>query len=222
MTYSIFLVEDEQNLNDLLTKYLEKEGYSVTAFTDGESARAAIENTPHLWVLDIMVPGVDGYQLIKEIKAASPDTPVIFISARDTDIDRVLGLELGSDDYISKPFLPRELVIRVQKLLTRLYESAPAKNTMTLPPYTIDESIRSVSLDGQNLNLTSKEFDLLLLFLHNKGQAFSREQMIEHIWGSDYFGTDRVVDDLVRRLRKKMPDLKIETIYGYGYRMLTA
>ncbi|MGP1908786.1 response regulator transcription factor [Metabacillus sp. JX24] len=222
MTYSIFLVEDEQNLNDLLTKYLEKEGYSVTAFTDGESARAAIEKTPHLWVLDIMVPGVDGYQLIKEIKAASPDTPVIFISARDTDIDRVLGLELGSDDYISKPFLPRELVIRVQKLLTRLYESAPAKNTVTLPPYTIDESIRSVSLDGQNLNLTSKEFDLLLLFLHNKGQAFSREQMIEHIWGSDYFGTDRVVDDLVRRLRKKMPDLKIETIYGYGYRMLTA
>ncbi|KEZ48599.1 response regulator transcription factor [Metabacillus indicus] len=222
MTYSIFLVEDEQNLNDLLTKYLEKEGYSVTAFTDGESARAAIDRTPHLWVLDIMVPGVDGYQLIKEIKAASPDTPVIFISARDTDIDRVLGLELGSDDYISKPFLPRELVIRVQKLLTRLYESAPAKNTVTLPPYTIDESIRSVSLDGQNLNLTSKEFDLLLLFLHNKGQAFSREQMIEHIWGSDYFGTDRVVDDLVRRLRKKMPDLKIETIYGYGYRMLTA
>lgn len=222
MTYSIFLVEDEQNLNDLLTKYLEKEGYSVTAFTDGESARAAIDRTPHLWVLDIMVPGVDGYQLIKEIKAASPDTPVIFISARDTDIDRVLGLELGSDDYISKPFLPRELVIRVQKLLTRLYESAPAKNTVTLPPYTIDESIRSVSLDGKNLNLTSKEFDLLLLFLHNKGQAFSREQMIEHIWGSDYFGTDRVVDDLVRRLRKKMPDLKIETIYGYGYRMLTA
>ncbi|MGX1192085.1 response regulator transcription factor [Metabacillus sp. SLBN-84] len=222
MTYSIFLVEDEQNLNDLLTKYLEKEGYSVTAFTDGESARAAIEKTPHLWVLDIMVPGVDGYQLIKEIKAASPDTPVIFISARDTDIDRVLGLELGSDDYISKPFLPRELVIRVQKLLTRLYESAPAKNTVTLPPYTIDESIRSVSLDRKNLNLTSKEFDLLLLFLHNKGQAFSREQMIEHIWGSDYFGTDRVVDDLVRRLRKKMPDLKIETIYGYGYRMLTA
>lgn len=222
MTYSIFLVEDEQNLNDLLTKYLEKEGYSVTAFTDGESARAAIGRTPHLWVLDIMVPGVDGYQLIKEIKAASPDTPVIFISARDTDIDRVLGLELGSDDYISKPFLPRELVIRVQKLLTRLYESAPVKNTVTLPPYTIDESIRSVSLDGKNLNLTSKEFDLLLLFLHNKGQAFSREQMIEHIWGSDYFGTDRVVDDLVRRLRKKMPDLKIETIYGYGYRMLTA
>ncbi|MGD6794393.1 response regulator transcription factor [Metabacillus indicus] len=222
MTYSIFLVEDEQNLNDLLTKYLEKEGYSVTAFTDGESARAAIDRTPHLWVLDIMVPGVDGYQLIKEIKAASPDTPVIFISARDTDIDRVLGLELGSDDYISKPFLPRELVIRVQKLLTRLYESAPVKNTVTLPPYTIDESIRAVSLDGKNLNLTSKEFDLLLLFLHNKGQAFSREQMIEHIWGSDYFGTDRVVDDLVRRLRKKMPDLKIETIYGYGYRMLTA
>ncbi|MDX8288736.1 response regulator transcription factor [Metabacillus indicus] len=222
MTYSIFLVEDEQNLNDLLTKYLEKEGYSVTAFTDGESARNAIDKTPHLWVLDIMVPGVDGYQLIKEIKAASPDTPVIFISARDTDIDRVLGLELGSDDYISKPFLPRELVIRVQKLLTRLYESAPVKNTVTLPPYTIDESIRSVSLDGKNLNLTSKEFDLLLLFLHNKGQAFSREQMIEHIWGSDYFGTDRVVDDLVRRLRKKMPDLKIETIYGYGYRMLTA
>jgi two-component system response regulator CssR len=133
----------------------------------------------------------------------------------------VLGLELGSDDYISKPFLPRELVIRVQKLLTRVYESSSVRTSVQLPPYTIDESVRSVSLNNENLNLTSKEFDLLLLFLHNKGQAFSREQMIEHIWGSDYFGTDRVVDDLVRRLRKKMPDLKIETIYGYGYRMLT-
>ncbi|MDR0138606.1 response regulator transcription factor [Metabacillus idriensis] len=222
MSYSIFLVEDEQNLNDLLTKYLEKEGYKVTSFTNGEKARQAIHNTPHLWVLDIMVPDVDGYQLIKEIKAVSSDTPVIFISARDTDIDRVLGLELGSDDYISKPFLPRELVIRVQKLLTRVYESSSTvKSSVQLPPYTIDESVRSVSLNQENLNLTSKEFDLLLLFLHNKGQAFSREQMIEHIWGLDYFGTDRVVDDLVRRLRKKMPDLKIETIYGYGYRMLT-
>ena len=221
MSYSIFLVEDEQNLNDLLTKYLEKEGWKVTSFTNGEKARQAIHEAPHLWVLDIMVPDVDGYQLIKEIKAAAPDTPAIFISARDTDIDRVLGLELGSDDYISKPFLPRELVIRVQKLLTRVYESNTAKTNVHLPPYTIDEKVRAVSLNGKNLNLTSKEFDLLLLFLHNKGQAFSREQMIEHIWGSDYFGTDRVVDDLVRRLRKKMPDLKIETIYGYGYRMLT-
>lgn len=221
MTYSIFLVEDEQNLNDLLTKYLEKEGWKITSFTNGEKARQAIPEAPHLWVLDIMIPDVDGYQLIKEIKAASPDTPVIFISARDTDIDRVLGLELGSDDYISKPFLPRELVIRVQKLLTRVYESSTAKSSVQLSPYTIDEKVRAVSLNGENLNLTSKEFDLLLMFLHHKGQAFSREQMIEHIWGNDYFGTDRVVDDLVRRLRKKMPDLKIETIYGYGYRMLT-
>ncbi|QGQ47926.1 response regulator transcription factor [Metabacillus sediminilitoris] len=219
MSFTIYLVEDEKNLNELLTMYLKNENWSVTSCLTGLEARNLINKPPHLWILDIMLPDIDGYQLIREIKAATPDVPVIFISARDADIDRVLGLELGSDDYISKPFLPRELVIRVQKLLTRTY-SEKESTMINLPPYHIDEQVRIVYLNGNDLNLTSKEFDLLQLFLHNQGLAFSREQILTKLWGSDYYGTDRVVDDLVRRLRKKMPELKIETIYGFGYRML--
>jgi two-component system response regulator CssR len=219
MSYTIYLVEDEKNLNELLTMYLKNENWSVTSCSTGTEARSLINQPPHLWILDIMLPDIDGYQLIREIKAVTPDVPVIFISARDADIDRVLGLELGSDDYISKPFLPRELVIRVQKLLSRTY-SEQESTLINLPPYHIDEQVRIAYLNGNDLNLTSKEFDLLQLFLHNQAQAFSREQILTMLWGSDYFGTDRVVDDLVRRLRKKMPDLKVETIYGFGYRML--
>ncbi|MFD2215973.1 response regulator transcription factor [Metabacillus endolithicus] len=222
MSYNVYLVEDEQNLNELLTMYLINEKWSVTSCLTGSQARELIDKPPHLWILDIMLPDIDGYQLIREIKAATPNVPVIFISARDADIDRVLGLELGSDDYISKPFLPRELVIRAQKLLSRTYieESTESSKVITLTPYQIDEQVRIVYLNNEEVTLTSKEFDLLQLFIHNQGQAFSREQILTNIWGEDYFGTDRVVDDLVRRLRKKMPELKLETIYGFGYRML--
>lgn len=224
MPYRIYLVEDEQNLNQLLATYLQNEGWEVTSFLNGGDARQAIVRQPDLWVLDIMLPDVDGYQLIREIKAQAPDVPVIFISARDAELDRVIGLEMGSDDYLPKPFLPRELVIRVKRLLNRVYNAAPhaveAGNTLHIAPYTIDETKRIVKRDNQEIELTSKEFDLLLLYAKNQGQAFAREQILRRVWGEDYFGTDRVVDDLVRRVRKKMPELRIETIYGYGYRMV--
>ncbi|ABS75343.1 MULTISPECIES: response regulator transcription factor [Bacillus] len=225
MSYTIYLVEDEDNLNELLTKYLENEGWNITSFTKGEDARKQMQPSPHLWILDIMLPDTDGYTLIKEIKEKDPDVPVIFISARDADIDRVLGLELGSNDYIAKPFLPRELIIRVQKLLELVYKEQPAakKTGITVSSYNVIEDAREVYDEtGSLVNLTSKEFDLLLLFLHHKGHPFSREDILLKIWGHDYFGTDRVVDDLVRRLRKKMPGLKVETIYGFGYRMMTS
>ncbi|MEL3986356.1 response regulator transcription factor [Bacillus velezensis] len=225
MSYTIYLVEDEDNLNELLTKYLENEGWNITSFTKGEDARKQMQPSPHLWILDIMLPDTDGYTLIKEIKEKDPDVPVIFISARDADIDRVLGLELGSNDYIAKPFLPRELIIRVQKLLELVYKEQPAalKTGITVSSYNVIEDAREVYDEtGSLVNLTSKEFDLLLLFLHHKGHPFSREDILLKIWGHDYFGTDRVVDDLVRRLRKKMPELKVETIYGFGYRMMTS
>ncbi|WP_259424526.1 response regulator transcription factor [Bacillus velezensis] len=224
MSYTIYLVEDEDNLNELLTKYLENEGWNITSFTKGEDARKQMQPSPHLWILDIMLPDTDGYTLIKEIKEKDPDVPVIFISARDADIDRVLGLELGSNDYIAKPFLPRELIIRVQKLLELVYKEQPAakKTGITVSSYNVVEDAREVYDEtGSLVNLTSKEFDLLLLFLHHKGHPFSREDILLKIWGHDYFGTDRVVDDLVRRLRKKMPGLKVETIYGFGYRMMS-
>ncbi len=219
--YQIFLVEDEPNLNQILTTYLQKEGWKVKPFYNGESALQAIEERPHLWVLDIMLPDIDGYQLLKRIKELSPEVPVIFISARDADIDRVIGLEMGSDDYLAKPFLPRELVIRVQRVLERVYNKALEQTLITdLQPYKIDEAKREISKDNQIIELTSKEFDLALCFAKHKGQALSREQILSWVWGADYIGTDRSVDDLVRRLRKKLPDLRIETIYGYGYRMV--
>ncbi|MBQ4865862.1 response regulator transcription factor [Priestia megaterium] len=223
MSFTLYLVEDEQNLNEVLTLYLQKEGWDVRSFFNGTDAKEMIATPPHLWILDIMLPDIDGYQLIREIKQQTPHVPVIFISARDADIDRVLGLEMGSDDYLSKPFLPRELVIRANKLLNRVYGSNQKKtDTITLTPYEIDLHTRTVSENGKHIDLTSKEFDFLVTISKDLGQAFSREQLLNLIWGEDYFGTDRVVDDLVRRVRKKMPQARIETIYGYGYRMMKA
>ncbi|MHA2959061.1 response regulator transcription factor [Priestia megaterium] len=223
MSFTLYLVEDEQNLNEVLTLYLQKEGWDVRSFFNGTDAKEMIATPPHLWILDIMLPDIDGYQLIREIKQQTPQVPVIFISARDADIDRVLGLEMGSDDYLSKPFLPRELVIRANKLLNRVYGSDQKKtDIITLTPYEIDLHTRTVSENGKPIDLTSKEFDFLVTISKDLGQAFSREQLLNLIWGEDYFGTDRVVDDLVRRVRKKMPQARIETIYGYGYRMMKA
>ena len=224
MSIKIYLVEDEENLNKLLTLYLEKEGWSVKSFMTGIEARKAIEDNPQLWILDIMLPDIDGYQLIGEIKEHSPQVPVIFISARDADLDRIIGLEKGSDDYLAKPFSPRELVIRTRKLLDRVYAfNQDMVNKITYNNYIIYPIKRLVTdSNKQSIELTSKEFDLLLYFINNMEQALSREQILDNIWGSDYFGTDRVVDDLIRRLRKKLPQLGIETIYGYGYRLVRA
>jgi two-component system response regulator CssR len=218
MSFKIYLVEDDKNLNLILSTYLKKEGWEVSSIFTGEEALNLINDPPELWILDIMLPDIDGYKIIKEIKSVTPHIPVIFISARDADIDRILGLELGSDDYLAKPFLPRELVIRTKKLLERVYGSN--SEMLIISPYTIDEKSRRVKLGNELINLTSKEFDLLDFFIKNQDKALSREQILNSVWGDDYFGTDRVVDDLVRRLRKKMPELNIETIYGYGYRMI--
>ena len=221
--FRIFLVEDEINLNQILTSYLQTEGWEVQPFVDGESALKAIAEQPHLWILDIMLPDIDGYQLLRRIKEEYPCIPVIFISARDADIDRIMGLEMGSDDYLAKPFLPRELVIRTRRVLERVYikSNEPETLMINLAPYILDEGKREIRKDGQGIiELTSKEYDLALWFAKHKGQALSRDQIINCIWGEDYIGTDRSVDDLVRRLRKKLPYLRIETIYGYGYRMM--
>lgn len=223
MSFRIYLVEDEVNLNRVLTSYLQKEGWEVRFFHTGEEARKAIPERPHLWILDIMLPDTDGFQLIRNIKEDCADVPVIFISARDADLDRIVGLEMGSDDYLAKPFLPRELIIRVQKLLGRIYhktETPSPSVLLSIAPYFIDETKRIVTENDTTIELTSKEFDLLLLFVKNEGQAFSREQVLQQIWGDNYFGTDRVVDDLVRRLRKKMSKLRVETLYGFGYRLV--
>lgn len=219
MSYKIYLVEDEENLNDILKFYLQNEGLQVTSFLNGQSARNAIDNNADLWVLDITLPDIDGFQLLKEIKEKYKDVPVIFISARDQDIDRIIGLEMGSDDYLAKPFMPRELVIRVQKLLKRVYNNYEVKQVIIIEGYTVDINRRLVKLNDEVISMTSREFDLLLLLINKKGGAVTRAQIINDLWGDNYFGSNRVVDDLVRRLRKKFPDLKVETIYGHGYRL---
>lgn len=221
----IALVEDDQNINDVLVTYLKRQGWQVLSFLSGEEARVA-RIQPHLWILDIMLPGIDGYQLIHEIKANNPDIPVIFISARDADIDRIVGLEMGSEDYLAKPFMPEELVIRTRKVLDRVYRQSVSKDeessSIILGPYRIDLSYREVYQmpKQERIDLTAKEFDLLLLFLRHQQQQLDREQILQNIWGNDYFGSDRVVDNLVRRLRRKLPELHLETIYGYGYRLV--
>ncbi|MDG5786396.1 response regulator transcription factor [Evansella sp. AB-P1] len=218
----IYLVEDEKNLGEVIKAYMEREGWKVKHLTDGNEAYELIETHPHLWVLDIMLPGMDGYQLLKAIKSKG-NTPVIFISARDKDLDRVLGLELGSDDYLAKPFLPEELVIRTKKLLERVYPDEKQEiEKFELNGYTIDPKRRMVFDDEEVIELTTKELDLVILLTSNIGKALSREEIIEYVWGSDYYGSERAVDDVVRRVRKKLPRIHLETLYGFGYRVLSS
>ena len=216
---TIALVEDEKDLNNLIRTYLEKEGYNVVSYYDGESTINNINKDVDLWILDIMLGDtISGYDIIKKIREDNPDVPVIFTSARDKDLDKIIGLELGSDDYITKPYSPKELVLRVNNIIRRVYSKD--KQKLTYKDYTIDFEKRMVLHKGESINLTTLEFDLLYMFVTNINKSFSRDDILNNIWGENYFGTDRVVDDLVRRLRKKMPELDINTIYGYGYRLL--
>ena len=219
MMYTICLVEDEVDLANLIKTYLEKAGYNVVSFTKGSEAINYIGNDVNLWILDIMLgDDVNGYDIIKAIREKDEEVPVIFTSARDQDLDKILGLELGSDDYITKPYSSKELVLRVNKIIKRVYKD---ENTSTLnyEDYAIDLTKRMVFENGKEIKLTTLEFDLLILFLKNKDKSFTRDEILDAIWGSDYLGSDRVVDDLVRRLRKKLPKLNLNSIYRYGYRL---
>ena len=217
--HNIALVEDEKDLNNLIRTYLEKEGYNVTSYYSGESAIKDSDKDYHLWILDIMLgDDISGYDIIKKIRENNKDIPVIFTSARDKDLDKIIGLELGSDDYITKPYSPKELVLRVNNIIRRVYTKERQK--ITYKDYIIDLDKRMAFLDDEDIGLTTLEFDLLYMFVTNKEKSFSRDDILNNIWGENYFGTDRVVDDLIRRLRKKMPLLDINTIYGYGYRLL--
>ena len=216
---NIAIVEDEKDLNNLIKTYLEKEGYVVTSYYNGTDAIDNVDKNFHLWVLDIMLgDDVSGYDIIKKIREVNPDVPVIFTSARDKELDKIIGLELGSDDYITKPYSPKELVLRVNNIIRRVYTKE--KQKISYKDYIIDLDKRMAFLNDEDLNLTTLEFDLLYMFVTNRKKSFSRDDILNNIWGENYFGTDRVVDDLIRRLRKKMPFLDINTIYGYGYRLL--
>lgn len=218
MNYTVILVEDEKDLNHLIKAYLEKEGYNVVSYFTGRDAIENISVDAHLWILDIMLgDDVSGYDIIKKIRETNEKMPVIFTSARDKDLDKIIGLELGSDDYVTKPYSPKELVLRVNNLIKRVYSNDGIR--IVYDKYVIDVDKRVVYIEDRELSLTTLEFDLLYMFITNKNKSFSRDDILNIIWGIDYYGTDRVVDDLIRRLRKKMPNLKISTIYGFGYRL---
>lgn len=217
--YTICLVEDEKSLSDLIKTYLQKEGYNVIQFFNGNDALNYVGQVSDLWILDIMLQDdVTGYDIIKKIRETDSNIPVIFTSARDQDIDKIIGLEMGSDDYLAKPFSTKELVLRVNKLINRIYKEKEV-DSIVYNDYVVDLNKRVAKEMDSEIKLTTLEFDLLLMFLNNKNITFSREEILRKIWGEDYFGSDRAVDDLVRRLRKKMPKLNVSTIYGYGYRL---
>lgn len=191
--YNIALVEDEKDLNDLIKTYLEKEGYNVTSYYNGDTAIKDSNKDYHLWILDIMLgDDISGYDIIKKIREDNNDVPVIFTSARDKDLDKIIGLELGSDDYITKPYSPKELVLRVNNIIRRVYTKERQK--ITYKDYIIDLDKRMAFQGDEDLNLTTLEFDLLYMFVTNKEKSFSRDDILNNIWGENYFGTDRVIE----------------------------
>jgi len=224
----IYVVDDEQNIRDLIKTYLQKEGYEVEVFEDGTSAYRKFSDTPpDMLIIDIMMPGMDGYSLCREIRKTN-DVPIIMVSAKDEEIDRVLGLELGSDDYISKPFSPRELVARVKTIFRRIKEE-PSPNAENVRKEIKCQDVvlipdeRRLLKDGADIELTAKEYDFILYLVSNRNRVFTREQLINSIWGYDYIGDTRAIDDLVKRVRKKLCEagskLEIITVWGYGYKI---
>lgn len=224
LSKKIIIVDDEKRIRDLIRAYLEKEGYSVMDFDNADSAYSSFLTTScDMLVIDIMMPGTNGLELCKKIRSKS-SVPIIIVSARDEEIDRILGLELGSDDYMAKPFSPRELVIRMKNIFKRIDkdETEDKKDIYSFEGVEVNVPFHSVTVNGHEASFTEKEYDLLLLFVSNPHRAFSREQLIDRIWGYDYIGDVRPVDDLVKRIRKKLRSygsgMEISTVWGYGYK----
>lgn len=220
----IFVVDDERNIRDLIKKYLEREGYKVTTFPSGSNLVSDIKKIePDLIVLDIMMPDINGLEICKEIRRNS-DIPIVFVSAKDEELDRILGLELGADDYLSKPFSPRELVIRIKTILRRIQKKGKQeRDVTTIKDINIHHKRRQVLKGDIELGLTIKEYELLEFLARNKNIPYTREQLIEKIWDYGYAGDGRVIDDLVKRLRKKFKtvesNVEIITVWGFGYRI---
>lgn len=216
---NVLIAEDEQKLREIVTKYLNKEGYNVYEAEDGEKALELFRSHEmDIVILDIMMPGIDGWSCCREIRKTS-DVPIIMLTARSEENDRVFGFELGADDYVTKPFSNRELMMRVKSLIRR---SARTNDSNVLEAGKLKVNIRAhrVILDGKELELSPKEYDLLMLFWENADIALSRESIIDKIWGYDYYGDMRTIDTHIKRLRSKIKDsgCEIQTVRGVGYR----
>ena len=220
----ILIVDDEQNIVDLISAYLKKEEYQVITANDGEAAlEMARQHDPDLIILDIMLPRMDGLEVLSILRAES-DAYVIMLTAKTEEIDKIIGLSVGADDYVTKPFSPRELVARIRAALRRIHkiETAPAiespHNQLAFGELVIDLDSRKVWLGEDELEFTMTEFDLLAELAQNKGRVMSREQLLESVWGYNYFGETRVVDVHVGHVRQKIGSKFIATIRGVGYR----
>jgi DNA-binding response OmpR family regulator len=222
MATRILLVDDEQNIRELAALYLEKEGFAVDFAADGREAIQRFQQVqPNLVLLDVMMPGMDGFEVCRELRRDS-DVPVLMLTARSEDVDKIVGLELGADDYMTKPFNPRELVARVKAILRRYDSGNRPKNTIAVGNLFVDKARREARIGDDMLNLRTKEFDLLVAFAENPGIALTRDQLLESVWGYDYAGETRTVDVHVQHLRSKLngAGVQIETLRGVGYKLL--
>ena len=223
----ILIVDDDNNIAELISLYLTKECYDTKIVNDGEQALIAFEHyKPNMLLLDLMLPGIDGYQVCREIRAKS-DVPIIMLSAKGEVFDKVLGLELGADDYILKPFDSKELVARVKAVLRRFQPAKPEAyasvdiKCVEYPGLIVNLSNYSVTYDGQQIDMPPKELELLYFLATSPNQVFTREQLLDNIWGYEYVGDTRTVDVHVKRLREKIkdkPTWRIATVWGIGYK----
>jgi len=217
---TVVLIEDEESIADLIRMYFEQDGYRLVHAATGESGLDAVrDRDPRVVLLDLGLPGMDGIEVCRRIRAIS-DVPVIMLTARDAEVDKIVGLEIGADDYVTKPFSPRELVARVRAVLRRSEDAPRAASVLEIAGWEIDAGRREVrSPDGSVIRPTAREFDLLWYLAEHAGLVLSRGQILETVWGYEYFGETRTVDVHIRQLRKKLDGLPIETVWGVGYRL---
>ena len=217
----ILLVDDEPHILELAKMYLERDGFQVECVGSGKDALVRVAGNPDLVVLDLMLPDIDGFEVCRQIRAKS-NIPVLMLTARKEDIDKIVGLELGADDYCTKPFNPRELVARVKAILRRYQTGATSGNIIEMGKLRIDLSRHDVTVAEQPVTLRTKEFSLLATFAQNPGMVFSREKLLDLVWGYDYYGETRTVDVHVNHLREKLAGsgVSIETLRGTGYKMI--
>lgn len=222
---TILIVDDEANIVELAQMYLEQEGFRVQSAADGAVALEMIaRQPPAALILDLMLPEIDGWEVCRRVRSgtAAPDLPIIMLTARDDDVDKIVGLELGADDYVTKPFNPRELVARVKALLRRTTRAQRLQAPIRIGDLTVDPARREVTVAGQPVRLRPREFDLLWALAKHQGLVLSRKQLLDQVWGYDFYGETRTVDVHVAHLRKRLTDanVQIETVFGVGYKLV--
>jgi DNA-binding response OmpR family regulator len=225
MSFHILVIDDKLSLQRLVADYLTEEGYTVSTASNGHEAMFMIrEHVPDLILLDIMMPEMDGYEFLRAFRRTNEEVPIILLTARLEETDKVIGLELGADDYVTKPFGMKELLARIRAALRRAWREKTPTPVLSFGDITLDKNAHQVSVGGQIVQLTPSEFDLLSLFMETPGQVFTRSALLEYLQGNDWEGSERTIDVHIRNLRSKIePDPRnpryIETVFGLGYRM---